>query len=85
MLGEGAVGLVTLALHKITKEKVAIKQIDLQESEDILESGVNKKHGIFTNIAMMYEYLEPIFCTLPNEKHENRKQTKNTICITVPF
>ena len=33
----------------------------------------------------MYEYLEPIFCTLPNEKHENRKQTKNTICITVSF
>ena len=33
----------------------------------------------------MYEYLEPIFCTLPNEKHENREQTKNTICITVSF
>ena len=33
----------------------------------------------------MNEYLEPIFCTLPNEKHENRKQTKNTICITVSF
>ena len=45
VLGEGAVGLVTLALHKSTKEKVAIKQIDLQESEDILELGVNKKHS----------------------------------------
>ena len=45
VLGEGAVGLVTLASQKITKEKVAIKQIDLQESEDILESGVNKKHS----------------------------------------
>ena len=45
MLGEGAVGLVNLAVHKSTKEKVAIKQIDLQESEDILESGVNKKYS----------------------------------------
>ena len=41
-LGAGAVGLVTLAVHKTTKEKVAIKQINLIESEDLLDSGVNK-------------------------------------------
>ena len=42
VLGEGAVGLVTLAVHKTTREKVAIKQIDLNESKDIMDSGVNK-------------------------------------------
>ena len=41
-LGAGAVGLVTLAVHKTTKEKVAMKQIDLVESEDLMGSGVNK-------------------------------------------
>ena len=43
MLGEGAVGVVTLAVHKTTKEKVAMKQINLIESEDLMDSGVNKK------------------------------------------
>ena len=43
MLGEGAVGVVTLAVHKTTKEKVAMKQINLIESEDLTDSGVNKK------------------------------------------
>ena len=43
VLGEGAVGVVTLALHKTTKEKVAMKQINLIESEDLMDSGVNKK------------------------------------------
>ena len=43
VLGEGAVGVVTLAVHKTTKEKVAMKQINLIESEDLMDSGVNKK------------------------------------------
>jgi len=37
LLGEGAVGVVTLAVHKKTKEKVAMKQINLIESEDLMD------------------------------------------------
>jgi len=37
VLGEGAVGLVHLAEHRTSKDKVAMKQIDLEESQDILD------------------------------------------------
>ena len=36
-LGEGAVGLVHLAEHQTSKEKVAMKKIDLEDCEEIMD------------------------------------------------
>merc|ERR1712130_913098 len=88
-LGAGAVGLVTLDVHKTTKEKVAIKQINLIESEDLLdlillEIEVMKKlkHENFVNFIEAYMDGDDIFIAM--EFMEGGDLTDLVLTVEVP-
>jgi len=88
-LGAGAVGLVTLAVHKTTKEKVAMKQIDLVESEDLmdlilLEIEVMKKlkHQNLVNFVEAYMDGDELFIAM--EYMEGGDLTDLVLTVEVP-
>jgi len=88
-LGAGAVGLVTLAVHKTTKEKVAMKQIDLVESEDLmdlilLEIEVMKKlkHQNLVNFVEAYMDRDELFIAM--EYMEGGDLTDLVLTVEVP-